>query len=144
MDENCNGQIDEGLTVSNWYYDNDEDGYDPSAVLSSCESVLSGMVQNNDDCDDSDPTHNPETPEMGNGADDNYNNQIDEGLPRYSRYFDDDGDGYGDPFVVQESCGQISGMISDNSDCDDSDADINPGMDELCDDGIDNTRWLSR
>ena len=137
-DENCNGQVDDGLTFYDWYEDNDGDGFgDPSSVMTSCD-VLFGMVQNNDDCDDTDPNHNPDTPETCDGTDENCNNQVDEGLTRYSWYYDDDGDGYGDPFVALESCAQIPGMISDNSDCDDSDGSVNPGMDELCNDGIDN------
>ena len=137
-DDNCNGFIDDGLTFFDWYVDDDGDGFgDSSSVMTSCD-VIPGMVQNNSDCDDSDPNHNPDTPETCDGTDENCNNQVDEGLTRYSWYYDDDGDGFGDPFIVLESCAQIPGMIEDNSDCDDANADVNPGMDELCNDGIDN------
>ena len=139
LDDNCDGQIDEGFAFNDWYYDDDGDGFgDASVVISSCENSMPGMVQNNTDCDDTDASHNPDTPETCDGTDENCNAQVDEGLSLYSWYYDDDGDGFGDPFVVLESCAQITGMISDNSDCDDANADVNPGSDELCNDGIDN------
>ena len=47
-------------------------------------------------------------------------------------------DGYGDPWVVVEACAQPAGMILDNTDCDDTNASINPSADELCFDGVDN------
>ena len=68
-----------------------------------------------DDCDDADATAYP-------GA---------------LRYADDDGDGYGDPLDVIESCLAVTGRVSDASDCDDTDAAIQPGATEVCD-GADN------
>ena len=138
LDDNCDGLVDEGFTVYQWYYDDDGDGFgDPWTVVESC-STIAGMVADNTDCDDSDANYNPDTPELCNGIDDNCDGQIDEGHPVYQWYYDDDGDGYGDPWVEIESCAQIAGMISDNTDCDDSDANVNPGEDEWCNDGIDN------
>jgi len=53
-------------------------------------------------------------------------------------YEDVDGDGYGDAFAkVTESCVQPKGMVSDFQDCNDDDATVHPGADEVCD-GIDN------
>jgi hypothetical protein len=59
-DDNCNGQIDEGVTTT-VYHDEDRDLYgDPSAPEEICYSELrSGLVTNSDDCDDTDPTINP-------------------------------------------------------------------------------------
>jgi hypothetical protein len=48
-------------------------------------------------------------------------------------YADADGDGYGDPETQDASCGVPEGWVEDASDCDDSDADVNPDADELCD-----------
>jgi hypothetical protein len=52
-------------------------------------------------------------------------------------YADADGDGYGDPANSVQSCTQPAGFVSDNTDCDDTDPDTNPGAPEVCD-GIDN------
>lgn len=49
-------------------------------------------------------------------------------------YTDNDGDGYGD---ADYSISYTSGDVSNNLDCDDSNADINPDANEVCD-GIDN------
>ena len=138
LDDNCDGQIDEGFPVYQWYYDSDGDGFgDPSTVIESCE-VISGMIADNTDCDDNDAGYNPNTPELCDGIDQNCNGQIDEGFPVYQWYYDDDGDGYGDPWVEIESCAQIAGMVGDNTDCDDGDSNVNPGEEEWCSDGIDN------
>ena len=53
-------------------------------------------------------------------------------------YKDSDGDGYGDPDTAREAFAQPSGYVTKGEDCNDSDAAINPGATELCDDGIDN------
>ncbi|MBM76297.1 MAG: hypothetical protein CMK59_12910, partial [Proteobacteria bacterium] len=138
IDDNCNGEIDEGFAESDWYYDSDEDGFgDPSMVLSSCQQMV-GMVQDNTDCDDSDSEHNPNTPEECNGLDDNCNGQLDEGFAELDWYYDEDEDGFGAPWVVVSSCQQMVGMVQDNTDCDDDNADINPDEDEWCNDNIDN------
>jgi hypothetical protein len=52
-------------------------------------------------------------------------------------YDDDDADGYGDPSARHIGCTGPAGSVSDNTDCDDTRYDINPGMDELCDGGTD-------
>jgi len=50
---------------------------------------------------------------------------------------DKDGDSYGDPNVSQEVRRQPDGYVADNTDCDDSNPQVNPGAAEECD-GIDN------
>jgi hypothetical protein len=54
-------------------------------------------------------------------------------------YYDGDGDGYGfTQGSFQFTCVQPDRHVSNNTDCDDEDSDINPGITEVCDDGIDN------
>ena len=52
-------------------------------------------------------------------------------------YRDRDNDGYGDPATSLESIEQPSGYVANNTDCDDTSADINPGERETCGDGVD-------
>lgn len=59
-DNDCNGTIDDDLTTSEWYRDEDGDSYgDPGAPTTACEQP-DGYVSNKMDCDDGDvgePVH---------------------------------------------------------------------------------------
>jgi len=57
----------------------------------------------------------------------------DEGIPTTTYYADTDGDGFGDPSNTIEACFTPNGYTSDNSDCNDADAQIYPGG--SCNDG---------
>ncbi|MFZ5476699.1 MAG: MopE-related protein [Myxococcota bacterium] len=60
IDNDCNGQIDDGTADSVWYYDADQDGYgDPDNYVEDCIQP-EGYVDNALDCDDTDalePVH---------------------------------------------------------------------------------------
>ncbi len=92
----------------------------------------------NDDCDDNNATINPGASESCNGIDDNCNDLVDDGLPLLTYYLDFDNDGYGDAAVSLDTC-QVTapeGFVSNDSDCNDDAADINPSVAETCN-GID-------
>ncbi|MBK9256195.1 MAG: hypothetical protein IPM42_11965 [Saprospiraceae bacterium] len=76
-DNNCNGQIDEG--VQNTYYaDADNDGFgDPNVTMLAC-SAPAGYVSDNTDCDDNDDTVYPGAPDICDGKDNNCNGETDE------------------------------------------------------------------
>ncbi|MCP5463423.1 MAG: putative metal-binding motif-containing protein [Deltaproteobacteria bacterium] len=100
IDNDCDGEIDEGCD------DNDGDGY-PS----------------DEDCDDNDPDVNPGADEIcDDGVDNDCDGLVDEGCGGSGNGSDDDGDGYNEQ----------------QGDCDDTDASINPGAEEVCDDNTDN------
>uniref|UniRef100_UPI0024945E9A MopE-related protein n=1 Tax=Seonamhaeicola maritimus TaxID=2591822 RepID=UPI0024945E9A len=76
--------------------------------------------------------------ELCDGLDNDCANGVDDGLTFVSYYEDTDGDTYGDPNVMVSTCdGAPSGYVINNTDCDDSDINVNPGVTEILDNGID-------
>jgi len=134
IDDNCNGQIDEGL-LSTYCADTDVDGYgDAGSSVQSCTQPA-GYLIDNTDCNDTNVAVNPGATEVCNGIDDNCNGQIDEGLLS-TYYADTDVDGYGDAGSSVQACSQPAGYVTTNTDCNDSNAAVNPGATEVCN-GID-------
>ncbi|MFK7927790.1 MAG: MopE-related protein [Myxococcota bacterium] len=88
------------------------------------------------DCDDSVATNFPGAPEYCDGVDNDCNGIADDGYAEDSVivFLDQDGDGYGTTLDTQTACGNAipAGYVTDASDCDDNDRDINPGAVELC------------
>jgi predicted outer membrane repeat protein len=139
VDDDCDGEIDDGLgELSTWYVDGDGDGFgDPHSPVQAC-SQPSDAVKDASDCDDSDAAVHPDAAELCNGVDDDCDGTVDDDATDISTWYADaDGDGYGDLGSSQQSCSQPSGHVSNATDCDDGDAAINLGADELCD-GVDN------
>ncbi|MFT3706354.1 MAG: putative metal-binding motif-containing protein [Archangium sp.] len=138
VDDNCNNQTDEGLTFVDYYPDGDGDSYGSAtaSAQSSC-TPIAGRVTNHTDCNDANSSINPGRTEICNGLDDNCAGGVDEGLPTQNYYVDLDADGYGATgSMPQASCGPVSGRVTNNTDCNDSNSMIRPGAAELCN-GID-------
>jgi hypothetical protein len=77
---------------------------------------------------------NPDADELCDGIDNDCDRAIDEpgavdGTPYYT---DQDGDGYGDPTVATTGCWELSGYLTDGTDCDDGDEDVHPNAREYC------------
>jgi hypothetical protein len=139
VDDNCNGQVDEGVSVdgNTYYFDADADGFgDPYNTIVLC-FIQPGFSANPGDCDDTNPTINPGVAEICDGLDNNCNGMVDEDVTPINWYFDADADGYGDPAVSIQSCIPYYGYVMDGSDCDDTNPNIHPGAQEFCD-GLDN------
>jgi hypothetical protein len=106
--------------------DDDEDGY---------YSVEIG----GEDCDDTDPSINPDAVEICDGVDNDCDDKTDAEDPDLidgiTGHVDRDGDGFGDADTII-TC-DPSEIIADGSDCDDTDPSINPDATEVCD-SIDN------
>ncbi len=83
------------------------------------------------DCDDGNPAINPSAAEICDEVDNNCNGLTDEGLTS-TFYVDEDGDAFGDASRIVEACGWEEGLAEVAEDCDDANADVNPGMEERC------------
>ena len=63
-DNNCDGAIDEGFSLNDYYYDADADGYgNPAVSIQACAQPL-GYVTNNLDCNDINSAINPSATEI--------------------------------------------------------------------------------
>lgn len=109
LDDNCNGQSDEGVTTT-YYYDNDGDGWG-NTTIEACTKPT-GTVTQGGDCNDNNAAINPET----------------------KWYLDVDQDGYGNSgFPPFTQCSQPQGYVANATDCDDNDTSTHPTATEKCD-----------
>ncbi len=136
IDDDCNGSIDDGLAVSDYFLDNDGDAWGVSDTPVSDCTQPPGYVPDGGDCDDTDPAIHPGATEVCNNLDDDCDGAVDEGVTT-DYYPDGDGDGFGATGVAPTpACSPPSGMLEDHSDCDDTDPAVNPSAPEICN-GID-------
>ena len=90
------------------------------------------------DCDDGSSAVFPGGIEVCDGLDNDCNGTADDdAVDPVTFYADEDGDGVGDASSSIDACSAPAGYVDDSGDCDDGDADVFPGADELCD-GLDN------
>ncbi|MDM8005420.1 MAG: MopE-related protein [Phycisphaerae bacterium] len=136
VDNNCDGQTDEGAVGPTWYQDLDGDNYGTTVVAQQACTQPNGSAAESTDCDDSSAAVNPGATETCNGVDDDCDGEIDEGV-KATFYADVDGDGYGNAAVGQQSCSQPTGCVTNRMDCNDANNAINPAATEVHD-GVDN------
>ena len=141
-DEDCDGLTDEDddslSDASAWYIDYDGDGFGAAAYTQDACDQPSGYVADSTDCDDTTADANPDADEVCDTIDNDCDGDIDDddsdvdtsGGDTY--YTDGDGDGFGDPDDSTVACAQPSGAVSDDTDCDDTNAEVNPDAEEVC------------
>jgi len=143
-DNDCDGITDEpdaiGCTV--YYFDADRDGYGRAAD-SKCLCGPTGFytAAEPNDCDDGNPNVYPGAEETCDGVDNDCNGIVDElGATNCTiYYYDEDADSYGLADVSLCLCNPFDLFTARRAgDCNDSDAQINPGRVEACNDGRDN------
>ena len=122
-----------------WYADVDGDGYGAGAATAQGCVRPGTDVANNDDCDDADAGVNPDATEVCNGVDDDCDGVVDPGsaTDAITCWADSDGDGYGDPGAPTPACACTGGLVDNSDDCDDTQASVHPGAEEILYDGID-------
>jgi hypothetical protein len=139
LDNDCDGQIDiqprDGIPA---YYDWDKDGIGGEDYIFVCNTLPEGFSSETGDCDDWNESIYPGAEEICDGLDNDCDGLVDNNpTDAFIAYIDNDRDGYGtgEPLVF---CDLIPyGYADNNFDCHDSDASINPAVEEMCD-GIDN------
>ena len=109
-----------------YFADIDNDGFGDILNDSISCNLPVGYVLDNTDCNDADNLINPAAEDICNTLDDNCNGEIDEDAIFLTWYFDNDGDDFGNILMDSISCYTIPGYVTDNSDCDDINALINP------------------
>lgn len=145
-DDNCDGQTDEATAEDaiQWYADTDADGFgDAQNSQWACETPA-GFVTDATDCNDQEAAISPAASEICDpqNTDENCNNRADDSDPSVDPtgtlpwYQDTDGDGYGSPEHIAQTCHRPDGYTDRAQDCDDQNVLINPDMLEACN-GID-------
>ena len=132
IDDNCNGQVNEGLVFANYYIDSDLDGYGAGVAINSCTPIFGNYVTNNSDCNNNNANIRPNATELCNGIDENCNNLIDDGLTFVNYYIDTDGDGFGAGIATNSCINLGAGYATNNTDCNNTNSAIRPGASELC------------
>lgn len=135
VDNDCNGQIDEGVGTE-FYADFDGDGYgnpNPAFAKIACAQPA-GYVLTMGDCNDGNANANPAAIEVCDNVDNDCNTLVDDGVGLVW-YLDADGDGHGTSTSTTIACQEPPGYVDAGDDCDDSDATIMPYAVpyELCD-----------
>ena len=130
LDNNCNGDVDEdGSTgCTNYFYDNDKDGYGLDLVACKCASASPYTASQKGDCDDTNPNMVPGKTEICDNIDNNCDTKVDEGCNA-------DGDQFCTKAMTVSGTPNVCPL--GGGDCDDTDKNVNPAGNEVCD-GKDN------
>ena len=122
IDQDCDGS-----DLQTWYRDADSDGYGDAASSSTANSLPTGYVADSSDCDDNSDGVYPGASET---PDDTIDQDCD-GSDLKTWYRDTDNDNYGNAAISTTANTAPDGYVADNTDTDDADIYVNPGIGPL-------------
>jgi hypothetical protein len=137
-DNDCDGVVDNPNTdgCTEYYLDSDGDTFGVGEPLCLCAPLGAITAAGVGDCDDTDPSANPDAAEICNGKDDSCDGVTDEpGATGCSVFYTDVDD---DTFGVDGTDVCLCAAVGDSTattagDCDDALAAVKPGATEVCD-----------
>ena len=136
VDTDCTGTADDAVPdAPTWYADTDADSFgDPTVATIACDAPPN-YVADTTDCDDTLNTVHPGADEVCDDLDNDCDDTTDEDPTDATTWYADiDADTYGDADAAVVACDMPADTVLDASDCDDTNADIAPGAEEICDD----------
>ena len=140
IDNDCTGLADEEempiTSLPQWFSDEDGDSWGGVWSAAACTAPGEAYTNTPGDCNDADGSIYPTAVEVCDGINNDCDLAIDEDVT-YTFYADSDTDGFGDPSKAIEACEEPEGYTTDNDDCNDTDASINPDASEVVGDEVD-------
>ena len=131
-DDDCDDEVDEGLPMSTYYADVDLDGHgDAEFTIIACAEPFAPVAVAGD-CDDARASVHRGAQEQCNDEDDDCDGAVDESVVSQAFFRDADADSWGRSDITLTDCRQPVGYVARAGDCDDDDADRDPGEAELC------------
>ena len=140
IDNDCDAAVDDNpIDGHSMYTDADDDGFgdgESQGTFCADEGPPDGYSDVSTDCDDADEDAFPGAIEVCDGKDNDCNGTADDDAVDQAIFYPDtDDDGYGDPAgpTVGPTC-EVAGLwVTNGDDCDDSNAEVSPDADEVCD-----------
>ncbi|MBP6511230.1 MAG: T9SS type A sorting domain-containing protein [Bacteroidia bacterium] len=147
IDDDCDNFVDNGLPFYLFYQDADGDNFGNVSNFQVACSQPSGYVLSSSDCNDNNSLINPAAQEICDGGIDNdcdgLTDDADPSVQGQGTYYADaDGDTYGAGAAIV-ACVQPVNTALTNDDCDDNNAAVNPGAQEVCNNVDDDCNGLT-